>query len=385
MRRTALSLGAALLATTLAAPSAPSAAASAADASRTAVRQSGKGVVVSVAPLPASLWLPGTGKAYRLTYTSTGPTGGPAISSGAMFVPQGAPPAGGWPVVSWTHGTVGLGDACAPSTAGRSQRDITYLTTWMSKGYAIVSTDYVGLGTPGGHPYLDGRSAAYSAADMVRAARGVDRSLASKWVVIGQSQGGHAALFTSVLAARYAPELDFRGAVATGPPSNLEGIVSLAGPYIPPIPIPDLTAYTAYILAGLRAARPAFDLDRYLTPLGKEVVRDAGELCYADMVKRTNGIGIGQLLNRSLFDAAFFNALRGVMEVPLTGHTRPLYIAQGMADLTVPIPLTLKLAADLKARGAPLTFKAYAGADHSGTMAASLPDTTRFVAALFAR
>ncbi|MEU5877918.1 lipase family protein [Spirillospora sp. NPDC047279] len=370
MRRIALAAAVAcsLAVTTLAVPAA-------------AAEQTGK--VVSSAPLPAGLWLPGTGKAYRLTYTTTGPTGA-ALSSGAMFVPEGSPPPGGWPVVSWTHGTVGLGDSCAPSTAGRSQRDITYLTTWMSKGYAVVSTDYVGLGTPGGHPYLDGRTAAYSAADMVRAARSVDGSLAAKWVVIGQSQGGHAALFTAKIAPGYAPDLDFRGAVATGPPSNLEGVVSLAGPYIPQLPLADLTAYTSYILAGLKAAKPTFDVDRYLTPVGKQIVADAGELCYADMVKRTEGVGIGQLLDRSLFDAAFFDRLRDVIEVPVSGYAKPFYIAQGVNDTTVPIPLTLKLVADLSFRGQPLTFKAYPGADHSGTMAASLPDTTAFVAKLFA-
>jgi hypothetical protein len=101
------------------------------------------------------------------------------------------------------------------------------------------------------------------------------------------------------------------------------------------------------------------------------------------MVKRTEGIGIGQLLNRSLFDAKFFNNLRSVMEVPLTGYRRPFYIGQGMADTTVPIPLTLKLVADLKARNTKFTFKAYPGADHSGTMAASLPGTTKYVAGLF--
>ena len=371
MRRIALTVGSALLATSLAPAPAQAATGS-------------PGTVVSVSPLPAPLWLPGTGSAHRVTYVSTTSSGKKALSSGAMFTPKGKPPRGGWPVVSWTHGTVGLGDACAPSTAGRSERDITYLTTWMARGYAIVSSDYIGLGTPGVHPYLDGRTAAHSAADMVRAARHVDKSLARTWVAIGQSQGGHAALFTAATAPKYAPDLDFRGAVATGPPSNLEGIVSLAGPYIPNIPLPDLTAYTAYILAGLRAARPGLNVDRYLTPLGKQVVKDAETLCYDPMVKRTEGIGIGRLLNRSLFDATFFNGLRNVMEVPLSGYARPFYIGQGMADTTVPIPLTLKLVADLKARNVTFTFKAYPGADHSGTMAASLPDTTTFVAALFA-
>ncbi|MGK5557380.1 alpha/beta hydrolase family protein, partial [Actinomadura kijaniata] len=148
---------------------------------------------------------------------------------------------------------------------------------------------------------------------------------------------------------------------------------------LPDLPLADLTAYTAYILAGLRAARPAFDVGRYLTPLGRRVVADAERLCYSDMVARTRGVSIGSMLRRPLFDAAFFETLRSVTEVPLTGYRRPFFVAQGVNDTTVPIPLTLKLVGDLKARRQPVTFRAYAGADHSGTMAASLPDTTAFV------
>ncbi|RYE39915.1 MAG: hypothetical protein EOP24_42765 [Hyphomicrobiales bacterium] len=29
-------------------------------------------------------------------------------STGSVFLPQGAPPAGGWPVVSYAHGNVGI-------------------------------------------------------------------------------------------------------------------------------------------------------------------------------------------------------------------------------------------------------------------------------------
>lgn len=341
------------------------------------------GTVVSSTPLPREMWLPGTGSARRVTYVSTGPTGKRALSSGAMFVPAGTPPKGGWPVVSWAHGTVGIGDQCAPSTAGRSERDITYLSKWMSQGYAIVATDYVGLGTPGVHAYLDGRSAAYSVTDMVRAARGLDPSLARRWIAMGQSQGGHSTLFTASMAPRYAPELDFRGAVTTGAPSNLAQVFSLAGPYIPDLPLGGLIPYTAYLLAGLEAARPGFSADRYLTPVGIAAVRDARTLCYADLKARLAGVTLGKMLKRSLFDADFYQTASSVLDVPLSGYQRPFFMAQGTNDLDVPIPLTLKFVADLKARGVKFSFKVYPGADHSATMAASLPDTIPYVRRLF--
>lgn len=52
------------------------------------------------------------------------------------------------------------------------------------------------------------RSEAYSVIDMVRAARLLEPDLARKWIVIGQSQGGQAAMFTAWMATSYAPELD---------------------------------------------------------------------------------------------------------------------------------------------------------------------------------
>ncbi|HEX2314129.1 MAG TPA: lipase family protein [Thermomonospora sp.] len=339
------------------------------------------GAVLGVEALPQALWIPGTERAYRVRYLSPGPSGRLLPTTGAVFVPAGRAPRHGRPVLSWAHGTVGLGDACAPSTAGRSQRDLTYLAHWMSQGYAIVATDYSGLGGPGVHPYLDGRTAGRNVTDMVRAARRVDRSLGRRWAAIGQSQGGHAALVTASLASRYAPELDFRGAVATGAPSNLAAVFSLAGPYLPKIPF--AATYTTYLLAGLRAARPGFDVDRYLTPVGRAAVRDAETLCYADQAARMKGLSIADLLSRPLLDGPFRATAKDVTDVPVKGYDRPLFIAQGTRDTDVPIPLSWKLVADLSLNGVRHTYKAYPGQDHSGTMAASLPDTTPFVARLF--
>ncbi|MDT3399531.1 lipase family protein [Streptomyces sp. B1866] len=343
------------------------------------------GTVVSVTDLPRALWVAGTGRAYRVTYRTTDSLGHPALSSGAVFVPEGKAPEGGWPVVSWTHGTVGLDDSCAPSTAGRSQRDMTYLATWMSQGYAVVSTDYIGLGTPGVHAYLDGRAEGQAAVDMVRAGRAVDGALSRKWVAIGQSQGGQAALVTASLATRYGPELDYRGAVATGPASNIVSVATLlVGPLTPDVVGPATVAYFAYIFRGLQAARPDFDMADYLSPLGAEVVADAERLCYADLERRVEDVELRQLLRKPLGLGDFGRTAHPVMDVPVSGYDRPFFIGQGTADQDVPAPLNWKLAADLTLNGQKFTFRSYDGADHSATMTASLPDTIPFVRDLFA-
>ena len=53
-----------------------------------------------------------------LLYRSTSADGKGTVVSGTVAVPKGKAPKGGWPVVTWAHGTVGMADACAPSRAG---------------------------------------------------------------------------------------------------------------------------------------------------------------------------------------------------------------------------------------------------------------------------
>ncbi|WP_430333253.1 alpha/beta hydrolase family protein [Rhodococcus sp. ACT016] len=338
------------------------------------------GHVLSVEALPPELGLPGTAREYRLTYETRDAVGRPASSSGVVFVPQGTPPEGGWPVVSWAHGTVGLGDACAPSRNPRSTRDANYLGHWLSQGYAIVASDYIGLGTPGVHPYLQGASEATAVIDMVRAGREVAPELSSRWMTIGQSQGGHAALFTAHEATRYAPELDFRGAVTTGAPSNLENVFPFGGPWIPDLGLDGLTVFTTYILAGMRATMPDVDVNSYLTPIGRQAVDSAETLCYEQQAEAVQGVSVGAMLSRPLGDPALHGALVDYLAVPTAGYDRSLFIAQGLLDTVVPAPLSFKLIADMRLAGVDATYMTYP-TNHDGTMAASLPDSTPFVAA----
>lgn len=116
--------------------------------------------VEHIEQLPSALWMPGTGQAYRLTYWSTGSQHEPVLVHGAVFIPPGPVPRGGWPVLSWEHGTVGLAAHCAPSAAGYPTHVRDYLAAWLRKHYVIMATDYVINRTSGVHPYLDGSTAA---------------------------------------------------------------------------------------------------------------------------------------------------------------------------------------------------------------------------------
>ncbi|CCW09592.1 hypothetical protein RAJCM14343_0102 [Rhodococcus aetherivorans] len=340
------------------------------------------GAIVSVEPLPAEMSVPGAAVAERLTYRTEWRSGAPAVGTGVLFLPPGPAPAGGWPVVSYAHGTVGIADGCAPSRHPWSDLERPYLEHWLAQGYAVVAADYPGLGTEGVHPYLDGQSAANSVVDIVRAGRAAEPSLSQRWVVVGQSQGGHAALHTAHRASSRAPELDFRGTVTTGAPSNLEQLFPMGGPGFPDPGFEGLVAFSSYIFAGLRAAQPDLDVNSYLTPTGRKFVDAAEQLCYNELNALADGVRVGELAALPLSAGRFPAVFADYLGVPTSGYDRPVFLAQGIHDTMVPAPLSAKLAADLRAGGADADYRVYV-AGHNTTMTRSLPDTTPFVARLF--
>ena len=55
------------------------------------------------------------GTVYRVMYKSESVTNKPVVVTGLIIVPDTPPPVGGYPVVTWGHGTNGMADQCAPS------------------------------------------------------------------------------------------------------------------------------------------------------------------------------------------------------------------------------------------------------------------------------
>ena len=164
---------------------------------------------------------------YRVLYRSTGLDNKPILVSGVVIVPPGDPPPGGRPIVAWAHPTSGVVPRCAPSLAIFLFEQIQGLRSFVRDGYVVAATDYPGLGTPGPHPYLVGTSEARAVIDSVRVAATMPGAGGGKkFVVWGHSQGGHAALFTGIIAKTYAPELDLLGVAAAAPATDLATLMN---------------------------------------------------------------------------------------------------------------------------------------------------------------
>ncbi|MEC3951861.1 alpha/beta fold hydrolase [Nocardia sp. CDC153] len=294
-----------------------------------------------------------------IDYWTTRSNGEPVKASGALFVPSGPAPAGGWPIMAYDHGTSGMGPGCGGQTDDTKLHrpaENQVIQYFVNKGFAVVAPDYLGLGRfdTGPHPYLEISTEASATVDLVKAARATHPELGRTWAVTGFSQGGQAALGTAHLQSSTAPDLDFRGTIAVDPESDLEKITPFVGPWVPEIPGQAGTAVNGFVvsmLAGLRATHPEVDVDSYLTPRGKQAVDASQSLCFVDIMKVVDGMGIGDMLSRPIDDPVFQAAMTEYMAVPTSGYDAPILLLLNTNDTTVPSPLHAALAAQFAANG----------------------------------
>ncbi|KAF0848701.1 lipase family protein [Nocardia caishijiensis] len=298
--------------------------------------------------------LPGGGSAVE--YTTQDSSGAERPASGALFVPTGDVPEGGWPIIAYAHGSSGSGPGCggqadpetAPFPTQRAAED-RLIKRLVDQGYAVVTPDYLGLGRfdTGPHPYLEVRSEATATIDLVRAARAVDPALSRTWSVAGTSQGGHAALSAAHVQSSYAPELDFRGTVAIDAASDVEKVLPFIGPDLPGPS--GSTGFLISILAGLRATHPDLAVDSYLTPRGKSIVDAAGGRCLDAILAETKGVTSADLLVRPL--EPLRGPLAAYMTLPTSGYDAPILLTMNVTDTIVPSPLHAALVAQFAANG----------------------------------
>jgi len=335
------------------------------------------GALIESGPLAPEFGLDGAAQAFAIRYGSTdGVVGSGTVPvTAALFIPKGTPPAGGWPLIAWAHGTVGIGDDCAPSRNPRSARDRTYLDHWLGEGYAIVATDYQGLGGPGPHPYLNSRAAAYSTLDAVRAVLGGDFGLANKVLLVGQSQGAGAAFATAGYAADYAPDVNVRGTIATGLPNLAVAGATSGGDGDK---VDRLIAYLLYIASAAEQIDPRYDPTAVLTDRAMPLYRRAADTCVVDMFGAVVEAG---LTRTNSFKTDFWRAYAPMLThagYPTLHIATPVFIGTGAEDVDTPAAMQKSVVDGACAAGSTIEWHVYPGLDHSGTVNRSFTDSRLF-------
>jgi pimeloyl-ACP methyl ester carboxylesterase len=335
------------------------------------------GDVVWSRPLTGAAALPSAAKNIIVLYRTTSVTGDPVAVSGAIAIPPGPPPATGWPVVSWAHGTTGNGTHCAPSVAKEPGPEQKMLDHWVARGYVVLQTDYEGEGTPGIHPYFVGKAAGRDVTDIVRAARSVDPDIGSRWVAMGHSEGGNAALFTAVVAPTWAPELDLLGTVAIAPGSHitlaLKQAMSNANP-------DSFFPLTLMMVQGMSSTDSAIDLSKVLSSKALSQLPEFSTVCADDLVE--------QLVWKTTPQADFFvhpaddsELMRAFLsnEASFLSIRVPVLLLQGDSDTIVSPQITKALADELCKNSAKLQLDSFAGSGHDAVLNASIDEAEHWV------
>lgn len=305
-------------------------------------------------------------QAWRIRYWTSSGTGARQEVTGMVIAPREAMPRTPRRVIAWTHGTSGVAEKCAPSNSPGFYEATPGLAGMIAQNYVVVAPDYPGLGSKGPHPYLIGVDTAYSVLDAVRAARGISGAAAGdRFAVWGESQGGHAALWTAATARQYAPDLTLVGTAAAAPPTDLAANMRQAS---------DANARAMLLAFTLHSWSQSFgySLDGFTNKTNQGVIRRLSENnCIELHNKPKLGTILGVLAVRQAMkrkDITRLQPFAATMQansVDPASVPGPLLIAQGSKDTIVAPAVTRSFAKAVCKRRTPLQWIEVEGGSHT--------------------
>ena len=348
-----------------------------------------------------------------ITYKMPGVAGGTVNTTALVMFPKMSMPTGGWRVVVWDHGTVGLGDSCAPSENTLQTNVKGLAEALLAAGYVIVAPDYEGLGSKGIHPYLNLSSAAQSGIYAVKAVKEYYGSkINGAWMTVGQSQGGHAALATGEYAKT---DASYKGTVAAAPASSLGYIIGTIAPValdnlykaeqVGVYPAgstarvyAELLAYAAYVAVGIKSYEPNFNYQDIFHPRSYLVAQ------LAEGSTGENGQCLTPMVQAFMQDIQQYiqeNPTKGVTQYPglvanFENHAsvkkflalnqpatqkieKPVLVIQGKEDLAIPYQVTQGLVAQLKAMGTDVHLELVEDAGHTEAIVMKRAELLQFI------
>jgi hypothetical protein len=322
------------------------------------------------------------GSAYRVLYRSRTADGTPTFASGMVFVPDASAPTPR-PVLAWAHGTLGMGDSCAPSRRQDpvGETGMAWVDLMLRQGWVVTATDYAGLGTPGVLGYLIGDAEANDVLYAVRAARDLPTAGAGdSFGVWGHSQGGHSALFSASQASTVVPEMRLVGTAATAPAAELrELLVDQQDTAVAWAIGPEVTVAWPTVDPSLRP-------DDILTAAARSSYRSIAEKCVT--AGAIDGLVRNALGER--FFTADFTANRPWMDevatqtAPVLPPERPLFVGESTTDTVVLPKTTASYVARACAAGSDLTQVWLADVSHVQLQTVIAPTVVGWMADRFA-
>lgn len=320
--------------------------------------------------------VPAGGRVQRILYSTTDAVGVRSVASALVISPTGLP-SGARPVISWNWGTTGVARGCAPSLldATATRWAIPAVEEALARGWIIVASDYTGRGADGRFPYLIGEGEARSSIDAIRAARALDGvRLSSDVVVWGHSQGGHAALFTEPVAAKYAPELRILGTAALSP---LADPLAMARELTQRGASAELSIMVSWVLVPYADMYPDVEVEDYVATPGRSIVREMTQRCLSEPGLFVSAItSLGVSADEPLYPADLTGGALGrrLAQNSADGPWKsPLLIGWSLQDEVIPPELTQRFVDALCENGVDVRWAPYPQGDHRSLIVPSSP------------
>lgn len=305
---------------------------------------------------------------YQVLYLSSDARGRPDAVSGTVYLPKSRASAT-TPIIGFAPGTVGLADTCAPSrqltASGGSDYNQIAVSAQLNRGWAVAETDYQGLGTPGEHTYVVGRSEGHAVIDAVRAATRLAQTGLSSTAPVafyGYSQGGGGAAWAGELQPRYAPEMPLKAVSAGGTPADLIKVAAKldGGPGF---------ALEAAAALGFDAAYPELKLDSYLNASGKKALANVDTLCVVGMIAAYAYHKISEYTTSNPLVNPVWIARLNENKLGQSPPKVPIYLYHSKGDELVDVGQAVALRDAYCAAGVNVTWKQLTGEHVTGAFA----------------
>jgi acetyl esterase/lipase len=323
--------------------------------------------------------LPPGVSAIRILYGTRTASNAEALASAVVLVPNGPPPANGWPLLAWAHGTSGVATECAPSLMKSLFYDWEGLYIYLTLGYAVVATDYTGLGTAGRHAYLDFHSNATDVIHAVPAAQAAVPALGRRWLAIGHSQGGLAVLGVAELEAGMKDPY-FLGTVslagASDPADAIDNALNIGQPV--------LNGLIAFWVYGAQTLNPTVEMQRVLTPAALKLFETSVDHGCSEASGAFSALHTDDMLQPDWRQVPQIKAYLERNRPGLRPTRGPLLLLGGGDDVLFTEAASLKVAQRLCKAGGHLQRKVYPGLGHDPLVYGSLADQMRWIADRFA-
>jgi pimeloyl-ACP methyl ester carboxylesterase len=307
--------------------------------------------------------------ALRILYHSRTTNGEDVAVSAVVLIPDGKPPAGGWPVIAWAHEFRGAARQCAPSLM-KNLGAGPLLAMYGNLGYAVVATDYSGLGADSGKPVLDMQSNALDVMYSVVAARAAVKDIGPKWMAVGPFQGGMAAVAVAESEVR---DPNYLGSVATsGVADAQEAYQRFAR---------GSSSRMLLVLAStVKALYPEFPVSDVLKDTALPAYQRVAQTCGGETEPEFTNAMLKPGWESNRFVKEFFSR-NTPGQKPAHG---PLLVISGEADPAIPAEMSEKTVARMCKQGSRILFLKYPDLDASGVMGASVADQISWIKARFA-